>query len=67
MLFKRRENSNILFFYLVATFGWNGLLLLLSRLIPGFPNSRFFLELINRTLGGTTVAPYQTFMALLYL
>ena len=28
---------------------------LLSRLIPGFPNSRFLLEPINRELGGTTV------------
>jgi hypothetical protein len=28
---------------------------LLSRLIRGFPNSRFFLEPINRELGGTTV------------
>ena len=38
------------YFYLVATFGWNGLLLLLSRPIPGV-----FLESINRKLGGTTV------------
>ena len=30
--------------------------MLLSRLIPGFPNSRFFFEPINRELGGTTVA-----------
>ena len=46
------------YFYLVATFGWNGLLLLLSRLIPGFPNSRFFFEPINRELGWTTVHTY---------
>ena len=35
--------------------GWNGLLLLFSRLIPGFLNSRFFLEPINWELGGTIV------------
>ena len=48
------------YFYLVGTFGWNGLLLLFSRLIPGFPNSRFFLEPMNRELRGTTVVqdPY---------
>ena len=46
-------------FFLVATCGWNGLLLLLSRLIPEFPNSRFFLEPINRELGGTTVMKLQ--------
>ena len=43
------------YFYLIATFCWNGLLLLFSRLIPGFPNSRFFLEPVNRELEGTTV------------
>ena len=47
--------SPYFYFYLVATFGWNGLLLLFSRLIPGFPHSRFFLEPINREFGGTTV------------
>ena len=29
-------------FYLIETFGQNGLLLLFSRLIPEFPNSRRF-------------------------
>ena len=37
-------------FYLIETFGQNGLLLLFSRLIRDF-----FSEPINREFGGTTV------------